>query len=508
MSADLVVQPTTKKITEMDFVKYAKLKPHSVIIQKKFVNYSYDENGNQFVTKFQSQTNTNSLQNLDKGKSGQYNGYMSPATRRKVNGILENFLTAVQLNTSMTFPKSFPSTEVYPTFMTLTLPGMQYHCDNLIKEYFARFMEYLTGSKDRGNSGWNVKNYLWVAETQSNGHIHFHVILDRAVPAQRLQEEWNRVIERLGYVTWYRNRQEYIYQSGFYVRKAMLDAAVARGRDIARKTSQKFDLKATKDQEKKRQKEAYEKGVKCNWSNPPTTQVHSIKNIKSLTAYITKYMTKRPDIVTPDLAAGEKLVQENGHYFIETEAVEKFTSIEGLAMETVVIDKQPIEVKFKNRRLRGRIWGSSKMLHTDTVAPYTINLITTSRVTTTTYKTDILKFSEPKYTVNMLGERVYTHTEKSERVVNTPVTVTDFAPAVVDDVGERWVQWLTEEHVPQRDIDRATAAAGEHFSHYGGVIIPLDYPHKDLLKAYSPDLYTRYADHYRNMFETLYPVAQ
>src|SRR5690606_26471961 len=99
------------------FTKKAKFKPHAVIISKGFRRAEPVK-----------QENANSLFNLQKGAAGQYNGYMSPATRRRVKGIVENFLTAVQLNTSMQFPKSFPSSEVYPTFVTLTLPCTQHHC--------------------------------------------------------------------------------------------------------------------------------------------------------------------------------------------------------------------------------------------------------------------------------------------------------------------------------------------------------------------------------------------
>jgi hypothetical protein len=506
MLADYILQPEAKKITDFTFEKFAKFKPHSVILQKKFTNYSYDENGVQSVVKF-TQTNSNSLVNLEKGASGQYNGYMSPATRRKVKGIIENYLTAVQLSTSMAFPKSFPSTEVYPTFLTLTLPGKQLHDDNLIKEYFGRFMEYLTGSKERGNSGWNVKNYIWVAETQKNGNIHFHVILDRALPAKRIQQEWNRVLERLSYVTWFRNRQNFIYKHGFYVRKSMLDHAVDKARAHAKKTSQKFDVKAARDLEKKRQKEAYERGMASNWNNPPTTKIHAIHNIKKLTAYVSKYMTKEPEMVNVALQPGEKLIQENGHYFIESETIEKSISIEGHELETVEHDRRPIVVKFTNRYLRGRIWGSSKALHSDNLTPLTITLESVSKVTTTTYKPHVLKINEPRYTMNIFGENEFTHFEKVERVRFDTVIVTDLATPVYDQQAKNWVEFLKEEHVPAADIEKATARAGEHFSRFGGEIIPLEAPQKDLLKNFAPEFHTRYVEYYQSMFSNLYPAT-
>jgi hypothetical protein len=498
MTAQQFFQPSETRVTDFTFQKYAKLKPHAVIIQKRFVG----------TKPLQAQENQNSLLNLEKGRDGQYNGYMSPGTRRKVKGIIENYLTAVQLSTPMQFPKSFPSTDIYPTFLTLTLPGKQYHCDLEIKEQFAHFMEYLTGSKERGNSGWNVKNYIWVSETQKNGNIHFHVIIDRALPASRIQEEWNRILERLGYITFFRNRQNYIYQDGFFVRKNMMDSAIAARKKFCRATSQKFSAKDARKAEEKRQREAYERGVKCNWNNPPTTKIHAIQNIKKLTAYVSKYMTKEPELVNYPLEPGQKLVQENGKYYVDTETIEQSISIEGIELETVSKDRKSVNVNFLTRRLRGRIWGASKSLHVEDLNPYTVALESFNRVTitTTTYRDVVIK--EPVYEQNIFGEMVFSHMERTIKKVPDYASESYIESPEVDATGNRWVQWLTEEHVPKADIEKATAKAGDHFAHYGGVIIPLDYPQKDLLRAYSPDLYSRYENYYKGMFETLYPSVK
>jgi hypothetical protein len=495
MSAALNYFTEETRVTDFTFQKYAKFKPQSVILQNRFTG-----------TTPQEQKNTNSLMNLEKGAAGQYNGFMSPGTRRKVRGIIENYLTAVQLSTSMTFPKSFPSKEVYPTFLTLTLPVKQLHCDNDIKEQFARFMEYMTGSRERGNSGWNVKNYIWVAETQKNGNIHFHVILDRAILAASVQKEWNRILERLGYITRFRNRQQYIYSNGFYVRKDMMTGAIERAKLKARKASQKFDLKAVRQKEKERQKLAYEKGVSANWSNPPTADIHKIESIKKLTAYVSKYMTKEPEFKKPNLGPGETLIDENGKYFIKTEFVEQTESIEGIQIETVHSDLRPINVVFLNRRLRGRIWGSSNALHTENLNPYTVALESTHFVTSTTITHKPIIIKEAVYTINIFGERVFSHMEPVEHITKLSDSKRDFDATIVDDDAKKWVQWLKEEHVPQADIDRATARAGEHFTHYGGEIIPLEFTQKDLLKAYSPVMYGRYEQYYQGIFNTLYPA--
>lgn len=503
---DLTTRPTETKLTEFDFEKYAKFKAHSVIIQKRWKAYSYDENGNRTIMKPDlSQKNLVSLSNLEKGASGQWNGYMSPATRRSVKGIIENYLTAVQLNTSMAFPKSFPSQEVYPAFLTLTLPAKQIHCDNDIKrECFLRFIEWLTTSRDKSGSGWNVKNYLWVAETQKNGNIHFHVIIDRALPADAINRKWNQFLERLGYVTRFRNCQNFIYSRGWFVRQDMLKERVSQKQKACRATSQAFNKHDAVNAEKKRQLAAYQKGVRENWNNPPSTKIHAIHNIKKLTAYVSKYMTKAPE-VNIKLHDGETLVEENGKYFIETERVDNQISIEGIDFETVPQDRKEVKVNFRNRYIRGRVWGASKLLHADNLNPYTIALETTSMVTTTTYDYRIVKISKAVNTMDIWGNSVFSHmaTVNQENVVKE--SHRDFAPPVVDYHAARYVQFLTEKHVDQKDIDKATARAGDHFRHAGGVIVPLQFPQKDVLRAFSPIMYEKYADHYRDMFNVLYP---
>lgn len=492
------------------FDTVAKFKPQSVIISKRF--YSDREKP--------TQTNANSLMNLEKGTAGQWNGYMSPATRRRVRGIIENYLTALQLNTSMTFPrdKAFPSSEVYPTFLTLTLPAVQHHCDNEIKEKcFLRFVEYLVGDREKGASGWGVKNYIWCAETQKNGNIHFHLIIDRAIPATRVNQVWNKFIDRLGYVDRFRNTQQYIFERGFYPRKDQLDSYIENKRQEARKTSQKFSLKETRKAGIKLLKERYERGVASNWSNPPSTNILPIQNVKKLTAYITKYMTKSPEIVSVPLDAGQRLLEENGKFFIETTSVERSLAYEikdtgkviveakEIQGETVSTDRQEIKVKFHNRRLRGRIWGCSKALHSEIVSPWTIAVESVSINQITTYQTVTRTVKSANRVTDLFGnERIAGMITRTETVELPKYERKTESPALDHDA-LLYLNFLENKLVGKKEVERATAMAGEMFAAYGGKIIPLEHPQKDTLQAYMPQLYDRYCEHYRSMFYALYP---
>lgn len=491
-------QPDSETTLLYQFTEFAKLKPHSVIVHKRWENT------------VATQENIKSLSNLAKGN--QYNGYMSDASRRKVKGLIENYLTAVQLSTTLDFPKSFPSEAVYPTFLTLTLPCKQMQCDNTIKkECFFRFLEYLQGDKEKSLSGWNVKNYIWTAETQKNGNIHFHVILDRGIPADRLNQVWNRFLNRLDYVENFRARQEYIYQDGFYVRPDMLKNAIEAKATYHRRAGLpgKFNrAKAAKD-ERIRQKKAYENGVAANWSNPPTTKIHAIQNIKKLTAYVSKYMTKEATPVTK-LPEGEKLVKKDGKWMAcgveEQRQVRMERMPNGIIGESYEIVRIPYEyevsVTFDVRRLRGRIWGCSKALHCEDLSPLQIAMETTAKYKTVTYTPAIRKTEVWRAKLDLFGQQ-YSVKEVVEDSYTLIQEKEHWLEPVKDPDALKYIAELRKA-VPAEDIRAATAKAGDMFAAYGE-IIPLKTAQKDLLPAISPPIWIRYKAHYNQMYQVLYP---
>jgi hypothetical protein len=116
------------------------------------------------------------------------------------------------------------------SFLTLTIPSIQQHTDQQIKE------ECLNQLFVELKKNYNLKHYIWKAERQRNGNIHFHILSDKYLPYKEMNARWNRIIEKLGYVS------------------------------------------------------AYEKIHKKK--NPPTTDIHSLKKVNNVVAYILKYMIK------------------------------------------------------------------------------------------------------------------------------------------------------------------------------------------------------------------------
>lgn len=118
-------------------------------------------------------------------------------------------------------------------FVTLTLPSKQIHTDNEIKKKILNY--FLTEARRK----WGVVHYLWRAEAQKNGNIHFHIVFDKFLPWKELKDCWNNCTNVLGYVNRFKEKH----------------------------------------------------GNK----NPNSTDVHSIRKIKNISAYLAKYCTKNSD---------------------------------------------------------------------------------------------------------------------------------------------------------------------------------------------------------------------
>jgi hypothetical protein len=124
---------------------------------------------------------------------GDYNGYMSPKTKSKVKKYLGTWVDSIQA-IRKTYEYKRLDKQPYLTFVTLTLPSQQIHEDNEIKR------KCLTPFIATLQRKWNVWHYFWRAEAQKNGNIHFHIIVDSYIHHGQLRAEWNKCINKLGYV--------------------------------------------------------------------------------------------------------------------------------------------------------------------------------------------------------------------------------------------------------------------------------------------------------------------
>lgn len=191
-----------------------------------------------------------------------YTGKMQRGTRSKVGGIIQAWVNCLRTKGGAAFGGGIGEARKM-VFVTLTLPAPQMHTDKEVKrDMLNRFL--ITIQRKHGAT----RNF-WRAEPQKNGNIHFHVLLDVFIPHTELKKVWNEILDSSGYIEVYRENQNKHHGGTFKARPELYKT---------------WPLAS--------QLRAYAEGKKGNWSNPNTTDVHSLRKVKNCAAYVCKYVTK------------------------------------------------------------------------------------------------------------------------------------------------------------------------------------------------------------------------
>ncbi len=190
-------------------------------------------------------------------------GVFSDKAKQRINRSID-WLMEVSPRKAYIDPISHRKRFMKVNFITLTLPAPQMHNDNTIKQVCLN--QFLTELRQ----GHKCKHYVWGAESQSNGNIHFHITTNTYVHWGTVRKIWNRCIDKLGYIEEYGKVQRQWHAEGFKPRPEQYK---------------------TWSQEK--QKRAYENGYKNNWSQPNSTDVHAVRNVKNIAGYLAKHYSKQ-----------------------------------------------------------------------------------------------------------------------------------------------------------------------------------------------------------------------
>lgn len=131
-----------------------------------------------------------SIRNL---KAGPKPGVMSKNIQHRMTRVLQGWSTAIE------YAKATGESEQEMKgrkiiMITLTLPADQAHDDREIKR--EGLMMYLK-KMIREN---RLRNYVWRAEAQKNGNIHFHILTDQWVEKSISTEYWLQRLDKLGYI--------------------------------------------------------------------------------------------------------------------------------------------------------------------------------------------------------------------------------------------------------------------------------------------------------------------
>lgn len=181
--------------------------------------------------KYEGECNSRSISvnSKDNLKDNQHNGFLSINAQKRLKKTIGWFLLKVH-NKYRTKRKPKPIISNKIAFLTLTLPSTQKHTDNEIKSILLNQFLIELGVKYR------VSNYIWRAEKQKNGNLHFHILVDKYLPWFDVRQMWNRIVEKLGYVS-----------------------------DFEKKNGHR---------------------------DPNSTDIHALNNVKNVYAYISKYCSK------------------------------------------------------------------------------------------------------------------------------------------------------------------------------------------------------------------------
>ena len=164
------------------------------------------------------------------------------------------------------------------TFITLTLASSQikaFHRDSV--DFWADdkqikrecFNQLLTELKELKG----VTSYVWKAEKQINGNLHFHLLIDKKICWEWLRERWNALQNKFGFIDRYSEKMRVLTKDEYVSMRLK-------------------EYKNPTDKQLLQINKAWTEGVKCNWTNPNSTDIQTLKNIKNVSGYIAKYMSK------------------------------------------------------------------------------------------------------------------------------------------------------------------------------------------------------------------------
>jgi len=226
--------------------------PHVVINPTNIVSYSeviFDKPRKRNKVQFIDVTKPIEEQSTFLNSRRKADGKVSEQAKRKIGKAIEYLVTIA--SDKKVHEKLSGKTVIFKlAFLTLTLPSKQIHPDTEI------INTCLNSFFNECRKWYNVNNYVWRAEKQKNGNIHFHIITDKFIPYYEARNRWNRIVNKLGYVD--------------------------------------------------RFKEIH------GHKQPNSTDIHSTRKIKNLKAYLVKYMAKDHNQEHNEQITDESITQQTG----------------------------------------------------------------------------------------------------------------------------------------------------------------------------------------------------
>ena len=131
-------------------------------------------------------------------------GVLRPDSNRRKGDISTDSMRRIKQYVTLLFASSIKK-KVYSkkeqktfsfklNFITLTLPSTQKHSDNYI--LLNCLQPFIRTLKRK----YHLSQYLWKAERQKNGNIHFHITTNIFIHHKHIRRHWNYLMLRHGYI--------------------------------------------------------------------------------------------------------------------------------------------------------------------------------------------------------------------------------------------------------------------------------------------------------------------
>lgn len=198
--------------------------PFVSIQHKKLITYSMPVE--------RRSTNRYNIANKECGvdKLAYNTGKLSHGARKRLKQSIE-LLIDISPKKWFTVPSTGKRFQFQITFLTVTMSGSTKEIPD--KQITKTLLEPLLQTLRRK---YKCKSYVWRAEKQKNGNLHFHITTNQYIPYDTIRDDWNRIQNKLGLI------DQFEQQHGH--------------------------------------------------RNPNSTDIHSVRGIRDLARYMVKYMSK------------------------------------------------------------------------------------------------------------------------------------------------------------------------------------------------------------------------
>ncbi|MGL4901444.1 MAG: rolling circle replication-associated protein [Shewanella sp.] len=117
-----------------------------------------------------------------------YTGEVTQGAKKRIKKAIQT-LVAISNTQEVHHPEWTYPIKFRLTFITLTLPSDQGSISD--KEFINQLLPKFLRECSRKD---NLKHYIWKAERQKNGNIHFHITTNVFIHYQVVQDRWNNVL--------------------------------------------------------------------------------------------------------------------------------------------------------------------------------------------------------------------------------------------------------------------------------------------------------------------------